>query len=745
MASAFPSLASEPISLPSLFIPDALFGPGIYAPGFAAPGANGDGLQPADVAKEYVAEMSNIRSESLKVISQAFSSDNGISHIHMSEMYNGLNVVISQILDFSTTTSLSPTNNENRKADNQRTSTLIQPAAIPLSSETIFTTMRSTLNSVSVMGLPRTLEHGSLALQSTRAPSSPSEPFSEAVWPNLGGDEAIHRISAIPTGTAESSSAERSPVSEREAVSKSVITKPDTTTIKTDTTKSREGSSSESETGSTFIFTTQSTDEGRATSGLKIIPEVPATSTATLQDVPTSGNVVISATRMFSTGPVSGFPVTSSAPVEGLSTMTRTATTLNSSSTKTTSITGRLTAVTTSLMKSTSTITILSVSSAAKIPMTTGTPASTLVIRTSSITIPRSTTQIPTTTISTTSITRTSITTKPPIATTTTTVRAATTSIRSPPPPPSYNIIPFTKSNIQDSQQILQDPSDPESSPNGWTGTLFQNEYQSVGNNVRALDRDSSILLSTSGRFDNPYDITQDPLPQKAASVAQVFYMTNMFHDIMYRYGFTESAGNFQVNNFGKGGKGNGRVNANVQSSKGFNNANFFSPPDGQSGTMNLFLFTFTTPRRDGAMDNGLTIHELTHGMTNRLTGGSGNANCLQTPQSRGLGEGWSDTVAWWSSMDSTMTRQTNRVIGAYVFNNPTIGARAVPYSTSLTTSPRRYSNLLADPTNIYLGGEIWSTMLYEVYWNMVDKSGRFERDLLRGSTRAGNIAFMRC
>lgn len=32
---------------------------------------------------------------------------------------------------------------------------------------------------------------------------------------------------------------------------------------------------------------------------------------------------------------------------------------------------------------------------------------------------------------------------------------------------------------------------------------------------------------------------------------------TNMFHDLMYAYGFTEEAGNFQQYNFGKGGKEN--------------------------------------------------------------------------------------------------------------------------------------------------------------------------------------------
>lgn len=44
-------------------------------------------------------------------------------------------------------------------------------------------------------------------------------------------------------------------------------------------------------------------------------------------------------------------------------------------------------------------------------------------------------------------------------------------------------------------------------------------------------------------------------------------------------------------------------------------------------------------------MENDILIHEVTHGITNRLTGG-GTARCLQTPESGGLGEGWGDAMA---------------------------------------------------------------------------------------------------
>ena len=37
---------------------------------------------------------------------------------------------------------------------------------------------------------------------------------------------------------------------------------------------------------------------------------------------------------------------------------------------------------------------------------------------------------------------------------------------------------------------------------------------------------------------------------------------------------------------------------------------------------MRMFLFNRTVPERDGAVENDLVVHENTHGITNRMTGG---------------------------------------------------------------------------------------------------------------------------
>ena len=63
------------------------------------------------------------------------------------------------------------------------------------------------------------------------------------------------------------------------------------------------------------------------------------------------------------------------------------------------------------------------------------------------------------------------------------------------------------------------------------------------------------------------------------------------------------------------------------------------------AGSFLPLILVFMQPRRDGAMENDIVVHEMTHGITNRMTGG-GTGRCLQTLEAGGLGEGWSDAMA---------------------------------------------------------------------------------------------------
>ncbi|KAH6573541.1 hypothetical protein BASA60_005969 [Batrachochytrium salamandrivorans] len=225
-----------------------------------------------------------------------------------------------------------------------------------------------------------------------------------------------------------------------------------------------------------------------------------------------------------------------------------------------------------------------------------------------------------------------------------------------------------------------------------------------------------------------------------AASAVSLFYISNMMHDITYQYGFTEKAGNFQTDNFGKGGRGNDAVVVNVQSSRGTDNANFFTPSDGQPGVMNMFRFTSTRPNRDGGLDSGIVIHEYGHGVSNRLTGGSATGGCLNTDEAGGMGEGWSDIMALIVLAKSSDTATTRIPMGAYVTNNAA-GIRSHPYTTDMKVNPLTYGDLRTRD-EVHDVGEVWASILWEVYWSLVTKHG-FSEDLSDARQSAGNVVAM--
>lgn len=108
-------------------------------------------------------------------------------------------------------------------------------------------------------------------------------------------------------------------------------------------------------------------------------------------------------------------------------------------------------------------------------------------------------------------------------------------------------------------------------------------------------------------------DPSIDPTAASNLDAARVnaFYVVNMVHDFSYQYGFTETAFNFQTDNFGLGGMGNDRVEVNVQSVNGLNDAQFTTLPDGQNGFMYMYLWDDTEPRRDGSLENDIIVHEV--------------------------------------------------------------------------------------------------------------------------------------
>jgi len=144
----------------------------------------------------------------------------------------------------------------------------------------------------------------------------------------------------------------------------------------------------------------------------------------------------------------------------------------------------------------------------------------------------------------------------------------------------------------------------------------------------------------------NPNDGTGDDpttADHRNGSVVQLFYICNWFHDEMYRLGWTETAFNFQDDNFGRGGNGSDSVRCEAQDSSGFNNANFSTPSDGGRGRMQMYVWNITSPSLDGSIDADIVIHEFTHGLSNRL---HMNVFGFTSNMSKMMGEGFSDFYA---------------------------------------------------------------------------------------------------
>jgi hypothetical protein len=462
---------------------------------------------------------------------------------------------------------------------------------------------------------------------------------------------------------------------------------------------------------------------------------------------------------------------------------------------------------------------------------------------------------------------------------------------------PMYNVFPLPfESPLYTNRKNCSNPFGTNYSTNGWHDDNGLNgDITTKGNNVYAyedIDADNNPGYSPTANsmyhFDFDFDTLKDPKDYLDASITQLFYVNNMVHDITYSYGFDEESGNFQAINFTNKGIDNDFVLAEAQDGKGFNNANFGSPPDGQNPRMQMYLWKtenkpakilkiespskfikeidglfaefgpktfpnisntevilyrdniipdsndacenpingvdFTgkivvlkrgickfiekikraqdygavavivvnntsnsilqmggggtneldslitipslmisledgtslinslsnnkvtasilpsniSPDRDSDFDNGIIIHEYTHGISTRLTGGPSNSSCLNNDEQ--MGEGWSDYFALMLTARSHDFIKDRRAMGLYAISQDTSGSgiRPAPYSTNFSVNNFTYGNVqdsvqLTKPHGI---GFVWATMLWDMTAGLVKQHG-FDQDLVNG--KGGN------
>ncbi|QBN19949.1 T9SS-dependent M36 family metallopeptidase [Flavobacterium nackdongense] len=490
----------------------------------------------------------------------------------------------------------------------------------------------------------------------------------------------------------------------------------------------------------------------------------------------------------------------------------------------------------------------------------------------------------------------------------------------------AYKVIPYNYESPNHSPfQLISSPSNSTASPNGWhnantlTGTTASLKYTyTKGNNVWAQEDatgDNGTGFSPDGgallNFDFPYSgQTAQPTDYTSAATVNLFYMTNIMHDVWYQYGFNEAAGNFQKNNYGRGGSTSpdfvlaDSQDGYSQSSATLNNANFSTPVDGTSPRIQMFLWTLGAPPTeyikvnspsgiagpkvatsnvfegtdripvpsapngitsdlvlyknnptppgynsgcqiplnaaelngkialikrggcffnlkvknaqdagakavivmdsipnnptrlsmsstgiiginipavfvtkeigdsflqqmasgpvnvkleipaglylyaDGDFDNGIIAHEYGHGISNRLTGGRLNSNCLTAPEQ--MGEGWSDWMALMMQLKAGDVGETPKGVGTYALNQLTTGRglRNYPYSTNMAVNPLTFADTngkttidsnpdsatyqfeIVEPHDV---GEVWTAILWDLTWAYIGKYG-FNSNIYTGT-----------
>ncbi len=217
----------------------------------------------------------------------------------------------------------------------------------------------------------------------------------------------------------------------------------------------------------------------------------------------------------------------------------------------------------------------------------------------------------------------------------------------------------------------------------------------------------------------------------------QVFYYVNKFHDWLEQapIGFTPASYNFEVGGPG----GDDPLDAETDDFDAINNADMVTPPDGQPGRMQMYLFKYPFPAVNGGDDASIVYHEYTHGLTNRLVGNDGQANGLLDRQSQAMGEGWSD----WYALDFLTAQGLlpdtatpgEQLIGAYVTDDTTTGIRenavdcpvgavsaSCPGTAPAGPGGFTYADLgRVDGTaghpdfEVHADGEIWSETLWDL------------------------------
>ena len=170
----------------------------------------------------------------------------------------------------------------------------------------------------------------------------------------------------------------------------------------------------------------------------------------------------------------------------------------------------------------------------------------------------------------------------------------------------TYTVYPFPFESPSDGgRRAVTGAAWPTASPYGWhdtngvagadlTGTRGNNAYVYTDTDANDNPDVGSVPDGGAGlQFNYPILAGEQPIAFADATVTNLFYWNNIVHDITYGFGFNEASGNFQNNNYGKGGLAVDEVRAEDLDGSGTDNANFSTPIDGDKPRMQMYLWNF--------------------------------------------------------------------------------------------------------------------------------------------------------
>ncbi|HET8547872.1 MAG TPA: M36 family metallopeptidase, partial [Bryobacteraceae bacterium] len=279
---------------------------------------------------------------------------------------------------------------------------------------------------------------------------------------------------------------------------------------------------------------------------------------------------------------------------------------------------------------------------------------------------------------------------------------------------------------------------DPQASPAGWVeGT------ETAGNNVVAGRNPLGVRFlvqpitaqSETRDFQFPVQLgpgAPNPTNFPEAAAVNLFYWMNRAHDMFWHIGFNEAAGNYQKQNFGRGGIEGDPVYAYAQFGvqqtvrAGLNNA-FYSARGLEDGSPAMIAMYIGAGANgvfsDGSYDAEVIVHEYTHGVSLRLV------HDLDGFQGGAMGEAWSDFFALEFTVPEGAPPDGVYPTGDYLFQRFNVGIRPRPYSTDINVNPVTFADMgrVSQFPEVHWEATIWTEALWEMRANLIRQFGERE------------------